>query len=88
MLRILLAVAAIVAVVSFAGRAAHAYTGNAPWCAVHNLGMGEVHWDCQFNSIEECRPHILSGNRGFCNPNPYYRAPERRSAPRHRRYRY
>ena len=45
---------------------------EAPWCAVINLGFGDVYWDCQYNSIEECRPNVLAGNRGFCNPNPRY----------------
>ncbi|MGA8976451.1 MAG: hypothetical protein WB496_25340 [Pseudolabrys sp.] len=22
--------------------------------------------------IEECRPNMLAGNRGWCNPSPYY----------------
>lgn len=87
MLRILMAAAALMAVLSLAGRPAHAY-GEHPWCAVHNIGWGEASWVCEYNSIEECRPHILSGNRGFCNPNPYYRAPVRRSVPRRPRHRY
>ncbi|MGA7021773.1 MAG: hypothetical protein WB036_03135, partial [Pseudolabrys sp.] len=32
--------------------------------------------------VEECRPNALAGNRGSCNPNPYfvasYPSPERR----------
>ncbi len=86
--RILMAAAAILAILFYDGRAAQAYTGNAPWCAVHNIGWGDVEWDCEFYSIEQCRPEILSGNRGFCSPNPYYRAPARRYTPRHRRYRH
>jgi len=30
------------------------------------------YWDCQYRSIEECRPNVLAGNRGWCNPNPYF----------------
>jgi hypothetical protein len=45
--------------------------GDAPWCAVINLGMGEIHWDCQYRTVEECRPNVVAGNRGFCNLNPY-----------------
>jgi len=37
-----------------------------PWCAV----ISEGYWDCQYRSIEECRPNVLAGNRGFCNLNP------------------
>lgn len=43
---------------------------EAAWCAVVGLGKG-VHWDCQYRSFEECRPNVLAGNRGWCNPNPY-----------------
>jgi hypothetical protein len=38
-------------------------------------GDGDMHWDCQYRSIEECRPNVLAGNRGWCNPNPYFVAP-------------
>lgn len=44
--------------------------GLAPWCAVIPMGPGDAYWDCQYPSIEACRPTIISGNRGFCNPNP------------------
>jgi hypothetical protein len=65
-------------------RPAAAYTNiveRAPWCAVIDKGDGDAYWDCHYSSIEECRPTILAGNRGFCNPNPYwlgwYGSPER-----------
>ena len=44
---------------------------EAPWCAVINTGL-DVHWDCQYQSQEQCYPTVLAGNRGFCNPNPYF----------------
>jgi hypothetical protein len=47
---------------------------QAPWCAVISLGTGSVYWDCRYCSIEQCRPNVLAGNRGFCNPNPYFAA--------------
>jgi hypothetical protein len=56
-------------------RPAAAYTNivaRAPWCAVIDKGDGDAYWDCHYSSIEECRPTILAGNRGWCNPNPYY----------------
>ena len=31
-----------------------------------------MYWDCQYNSLEECVPNVLSGNRGFCNVNPAF----------------
>jgi hypothetical protein len=43
---------------------------NAPWCAVHSMGRGDAYWDCRYASIQACQPAVLSGNRGFCNPNP------------------
>ena len=45
-----------------------AYEG--PWCAMIAVGTGSVYEDCQYPSLEACRPHVLAGNRGFCNPNP------------------
>jgi hypothetical protein len=63
---------------------------NAPWCAVISLGNGSTYWDCQYASIEQCRPNVLAGNRGFCNPNPYFVAqpqPVRRHA-KHWRHQY
>jgi hypothetical protein len=40
-----------------------------PWCAVIKDGD---HRDCHYRSFEECRPNVVAGNRGFCNPNPYF----------------
>ena len=57
-----------------------AKSAEAPWCAVIALGYGQAYWECLYRSIEECRPHVLAGNRGFCNPNPAaVPAPARRS---------
>jgi hypothetical protein len=61
--------------------------GNAPWCAVQNLGSGDVIWDCEFQSAEQCQPAAIAGNRGFCNLNPAW--PQYQPAPppiRHRKY--
>jgi hypothetical protein len=41
----------------------------AAWCAVIKDGD---YWDCQYRSLEDCRPNVLAGNRGWCNPNPYF----------------
>ena len=62
--------AAPLAAVVFALQPAKAYEG--PWCAVTSGGDGDMHWDCQYRSIEECRPNVLAGNRGWCNPSPYF----------------
>ena len=59
-----------------------AKTYEAPWCAV----ISEGYWDCRYHSIEECRPNVLAGNRGWCNPNPYF-VPNGTSANKHYRKR-
>jgi len=82
MIRIILATAVVTAVMSFDGRPARAY--EAPWCAVIGIGPGEVHWDCQYKSVEECAPHVIAGNRGFCNPNPRYVGPPPKARQKHR----
>jgi hypothetical protein len=58
---------------------------QAPWCAVITIGEDSVYWDCQYSSLEQCRPNVLAGNRGFCNPNPSFAgAPVERR--RHRKH--
>ena len=68
---ILAAIAALVGVIAGLPPA-QAY--EAPWCAVIENGKGSSYWDCQYRSFEDCyrRGNILAGNRGFCNPSPYY----------------
>src|SRR5215471_13089627 len=48
--------------------------GNSRWCAVTNQGTDAFQWDCEYDSIEDCMPAVLTGNRGFCAINPYWRA--------------
>ncbi len=74
-MKYLLAAAAIAAsVVAFTGPASAYYEARqqGPWCAIMNMGTGTVYEDCSYASLEACRPNILAGNRGFCNPNPAY----------------
>jgi hypothetical protein len=72
MTRIAFAIGPVAALVFFSIAPAQAQTyGNAPWCAVRDLGTGEVQWDCEYYSAAECAPTVISGNRGFCNVNPY-----------------
>jgi hypothetical protein len=62
-------IAAIAATTCFgvvSGRAG----GDAPWCAVMNIGNGTMYWDCHYRTVEECVPNVIAGNRGFCNLNP------------------
>lgn len=72
MIRIALAIAPLATILCFAlsPTKAQAY-GDAPWCAVRELGTGEVEWDCEYASAAECAPTVVAGNRGFCNLNPY-----------------
>ena len=72
MTRLIFATIAALAGVFFGLQPAQAY--EAPWCAAIEKGTGSVYWDCQYRSFEDCyrRGNILAGNRGFCNPSPYY----------------
>jgi hypothetical protein len=38
---------------------------------VISVGEESIYWDCQYNSFEQCRSVVVSGNRGWCNPSPY-----------------
>jgi len=63
------------AVLVFGVSAGRASTdGNSPWCAVVDQGAGNMMWECYYQTIAECQPNVLAGNRGFCQRNPYYRA--------------
>ncbi len=81
--RALIAAAAFAAVIGCGVSAGHAY-GNAPWCAVVDLGAGNIQWQCEYYTYEDCVSNVLAGNRGSCNRNPWYRPPPtapRRPAP-------
>jgi hypothetical protein len=61
-------------------------SGDAPWCAVIELGDDDVYWDCQYRTFEECVPNVVAGNRGFCNVNPYGPGPNAPAAAPHLRH--
>ena len=82
-MRTALIAAATVAIVSFSAHPSAAAAG--PWCAIISLGQGSVYEDCQYSSIETCRPNVVAGNRGFCNPNPRWIGPAPKSHVRHKR---
>ena len=63
-MRTALIAAATVATMLFSAHPAGAAEG--PWCAIISLGPGSVYEDCQYSSIETCRPNVVAGNRGFC----------------------
>ena len=86
MTRTLSIVALVIAAVSFNAGTTRAAEG--PWCANVDIGTGNVYADCQYYSFEACQPHVLAGNRGFCNVNPRWvgpppnqRARKKRAAP-------
>jgi len=62
-------IAALAAATSFGSSPSQAF-GDAPWCAVKNLGKGDVYWDCQYRTFAACYPNALA-DRGFCNVNPW-----------------
>jgi hypothetical protein len=74
MTRILLAAGLVMAALALnSALAVHeAMAKEAPWCAVISTGAGQVEWDCQYRSVEDCRPNVIAGNRGTCNQNPRY----------------
>ncbi len=76
MTRLTFAIAATAALLCSDIAPVHAQNyGNAPWCAVVSVGTGAVEWDCEYRTVEECVPHVLAGNRGSCNVNPYWNGP-------------
>jgi hypothetical protein len=68
--KLILGLAALAAGTSFGTSTSQAF-GDAPWCAVINIGTGTAYWDCQYSTFEACYPDVLAGNRGFCNVNPW-----------------
>lgn len=88
MIRTILGASATLVFLGFGLQPAAADYYAAPWCAVVAMGDGDMQWDCQFRSIEECRPHVLAGNRGWCNPNPYISAATPAPALKHHRKRH
>jgi hypothetical protein len=85
MTRIAFLIAAVSVTLCFDALPSQAATyGGAPWCAVRDLGNGDMQWDCQYASAAECAPSVTGGNRGFCNVNPYFTGSYPPVAPWHR----
>jgi hypothetical protein len=77
MMQIVFAIAGVAAALCFAVSPSLAQSyGNAPWCAVADQGGGDVVWDCEYQTMQQCAPNIVGGNRGFCNLNPTYVPPQ------------
>jgi hypothetical protein len=83
MIRTILSVIATLAALLFVTQPATADYYGAPWCAVISMGDGDMQWDCEYRTIEECRPNVLAGNRGWCNLNPYWPTEQRPPRKRH-----
>ncbi|MGI8525960.1 MAG: DUF3551 domain-containing protein [Pseudolabrys sp.] len=47
-----------------------------PWCLNITFGMDGTESDCSYASFEQCRPHTIGGNRGFCEQNPRWHGPD------------
>jgi hypothetical protein len=74
-IRLAFAAALFSAALVFGASAGRASTdGDAPWCAVVDQGAGNLISQCFYETVAECQPHVLAGNRGFCQRNPYYQA--------------
>ncbi|HXW48541.1 MAG TPA: hypothetical protein VEK31_03770 [Xanthobacteraceae bacterium] len=74
-LKLAFAAAALVAALCINMPASHAgLYGHSQWCAVTDDGADNVNWDCEYETVDVCRPAVLAGNRGFCALNPYWRA--------------
>src|SRR6516164_5424511 len=80
-----LIIVVVAAAILFDIRPSGAYQG--PWCAGTSRGAGSFVYNCSMRTLEQCVSEVIAGNRGFCNPNPYYRGPEA-APPRGKRKRY
>ena len=92
MMRPFLMAAVFLSVLSFNPMPVQAgYYGDGPWCATVSVGHGAISEDCHYRSVEECRPNVIAGNRGFCTQNPRWAGwnapmePARRHGKRHAR---
>jgi hypothetical protein len=59
-IKLMTATAALAAATCFDIPSSQAF-GDAPWCAVTERGDGDVHWDCEYHSVEECVPNVPKG---------------------------
>jgi hypothetical protein len=85
-MRTILLASAIAAGTLLGMQESRAWDGNAPWCAVVNMGAGWVTERCYFYDFESCRREITGMSSGFCNHNPRFvpaQGPARRG--KHRR---
>lgn len=81
MRKMLIALAFAVTAVIAAERPAAAGI-NEKWCAVLRQDEEGVRWECQYATFEACRVHVVAGDRGFCDLNPAYVEPGRKTPQR------
>jgi len=67
-MRLMFVIIAAVAALLLGLRASQAYP-QGPWCAVQSVGAGFVTENCSFQTLEQCVPEVIAGNRGFCKEN-------------------
>jgi hypothetical protein len=70
MAKVVIAAAVITAAMGLCVPACYAF-GDSPWCAVIGTDSEGVYWDCQYRTFEDCAPHVVAGDRGFCDENPW-----------------
>jgi hypothetical protein len=76
-LKLTFAASVVAPALCFAAPPSHAgLYGDSKWCAVMDEGAGVINWDCEYETIEDCTPAVIVGTRGFCQLNPYWRAPD------------
>lgn len=71
MRKILFALALAAGVIGIGTGPGEAYY-HGRWCATVATGNGSVREICHFNDFAACQAEVVSGNRGFCGPNPYW----------------
>jgi|GEM_PF-1025940 hypothetical protein len=79
-MRVSFLIGALIVAMLCAGQGPANARGNGAWCARTNTGAGRAQDNCGFKSVEACRRWVISGNRGFCTPNPAFK--KRRSSER------
>lgn len=84
-MRTILLVSAIAAGTLIGTGESRAWEGNAPWCAVVNMGAGWVTERCYYYDFESCRREITGMSSGFCNNNPRYVAQQPKPRKKYRK---
>ena len=86
-MRMVSALAIFIATMSFGAPAQAQYQGKGRWCATVYFGVDGSQSDCSFNTIDQCSPHVIAGNKGFCELNPHWQGdrPARARKPNRKR---